>query len=585
MQPKNIMLLGFVNKAVEFLDQNIEDETNRKLANLKHIDLVKIRKELSDNLDASLGIVQSTMTSLMNAGEDAFSDFLESDDDRETLTQQIAKEFDFDFEEEKDDRKDLDELLTFYNLDKRFEVEESLEEEVPVEEVKEEEPVEIALEESEDTTVELDDESLELMKLIQDNVTKASNGTLKDYRVNDDIEDEINEIFNEIELNEVNNYELEEFFNSIDNEINTDTEVIENNHEIPANEELGEELLDEVTNSSSFDDSVIQETAEEVSEVVEETTFVPAEQLNEEAVVEVKEEEPVETIVETVEEPVEEIPTEEIPTEEIPVEALVEAVEEVAVEEPKEEIPCEVLVEYVENDTQAELSSITSDLIKELRARMIKEDEEIALQKQLELQNSQNESEIANTDEEKEETEVLDEVTDEELAETSDDDLDTPNEESVEEEIQEDKSYLEGLLDDLKSQMIKEDEERELELQQKNEAYAQIEESYPYLDRGFVVAAYDLKEEIANEAQLDENVIVLHRIKFSDVEKLRQFAEIVISHDYHINADENKMIVDVFKNFVNKDGKILANIFEIANQAAVLEGNYEGYRIIENERR
>lgn len=569
MQPKNIMLLGFVNKAVEFLDQNIEDETNRKLANLKHIDLVKIRKELSDNLDASLGIVQSTMTSLMNAGEDAFSDFLESDDDRETLTQQIAKEFDFDFEE-KDDRKDLDELLTFYNLDKRFEVEESLEEEVPVEEVKEEEPVEIALEESEDTTVELDDESLELMKLIQDNVTKASNGTLKDYRVNDDIEDEINEIFNEIELNEVNNYELEEFFNSIDNEINTDTEVIENNHEIPANEELGEELLDEVTNSSSFDDSVIQETAEEVSEVVEETAIAPVEESNEEV-----EEEPVETIVETVEEPVEEIP----------VEALVEAVEEEVVEEPKEEIPCEVLVEYVENDTQAELSSITSDLIKELRARMIKEDEEIALQKQLELQNSQNESEIANTDEEKEETEVLDEVTDKEVTETSVDDLDTSNEEPVEEENQEDKSYLEGLLDDLKSQMIKEDEERELELQQKNEAYAQIEESYPYLDKGFVVAAYDLKEEIANEAKLDENVIVLHRIKFSDVEKLRQFAEIVISHDYHINADENKMIVDVFKNFVNKDGKILANIFEIANQAAVLEGNYEGYRIIENERR
>ena len=52
-----------------------------------------------------------------------------------------------------------------------------------------------------------------------------------------------------------------------------------------------------------------------------------------------------------------------------------------------------------------------------------------------------------------------------------------------------------------------------------------------------------------------------------------------MNHDYRVNVDENKMIVDIFKDMINTDGKILTNIFEIANQARVLDGNYEGYRV------
>ena len=40
------------------------------------------------------------------------------------------------------------------------------------------------------------------------------------------------------------------------------------------------------------------------------------------------------------------------------------------------------------------------------------------------------------------------------------------------------------------------------------------------------------------------------------------------------------MIVDIFKKFTNGDGKILNNIFEIANQGYVLDGTYEGYNVI-----
>ena len=142
--------------------------------------------------------------------------------------------------------------------------------------------------------------------------------------------------------------------------------------------------------------------------------------------------------------------------------------------------------------------------------------------------------------------------------------------EKTEEEIKEE--YLEELTEELKVELERE-EAKELDI------YAQINELYPYLSRGFVRAVYDLKEIIANEYPVDHNVIILHRLVFTDLEDLRQFAEIVLNHDYRVNVDETKMIVDIFKEFRNTDGKILTNIFEIANQAKLLNGEYDGYRV------
>ena len=74
-------------------------------------------------------------------------------------------------------------------------------------------------------------------------------------------------------------------------------------------------------------------------------------------------------------------------------------------------------------------------------------------------------------------------------------------------------------------------------------------------------------------------MIVLHRVHFNNIEDLQQFVEIVANHKYSVNVDERKMIVDLFKMYRNTDGKILTNIFEIANQAKLLHGDYEGYRV------
>ena len=153
-----------------------------------------------------------------------------------------------------------------------------------------------------------------------------------------------------------------------------------------------------------------------------------------------------------------------------------------------------------------------------------------------------------------------------------------PKEDNVKADV-----YVSSLVDELKKQLQKEEEAKKAEVNERMSIYKKINEIYPYLSAGFVRAVYDMKNSIAIEYPLHENVIILHRQVFHDLEELRQFVEIVLGHDYNVNVDEEKMIVDVFKEHYNTDGKIITNIFEIANQAKLLNGEYDGYRVIVKE--
>ena len=111
--------------------------------------------------------------------------------------------------------------------------------------------------------------------------------------------------------------------------------------------------------------------------------------------------------------------------------------------------------------------------------------------------------------------------------------------------------------------------------------YDSIVALYPYLSNGFIKGVYELKESFASDYKEGQKIIILHRLVFTDLEGLRQFVDVMMSHEYFVNVDEKQMIVDTFKEHVNSDGKILTDIFEIANQAKLLTGEYDGYRIIE----
>ena len=140
---------------------------------------------------------------------------------------------------------------------------------------------------------------------------------------------------------------------------------------------------------------------------------------------------------------------------------------------------------------------------------------------------------------------------------------------------------MDSLLRDLDDRLNK---ERPMEVvNSKEKIYDTISSLYPFLSRVFIKSAYDLKEEIANTYKINEEIILLHRVFFREVEYLRRFSEIMLSHNFQINVDEKQMIVDTFKNYINEDGLILNEIFSVANQAKLLCGDYEGYRILTKE--
>lgn len=134
----------------------------------------------------------------------------------------------------------------------------------------------------------------------------------------------------------------------------------------------------------------------------------------------------------------------------------------------------------------------------------------------------------------------------------------------------------------IKPQIIKEEEP---ETKQKtsgveDKVYSNIMLAYPYLTKDFIVSAYDQKDEISTSYVKGDDYIILHRLTFTNVEELREFVEIMMAHNYLVNVDEKKMIVDTIREFTNREGTILTNIFSIANQAKILNGEYEGYCVI-----
>lgn len=106
-----------------------------------------------------------------------------------------------------------------------------------------------------------------------------------------------------------------------------------------------------------------------------------------------------------------------------------------------------------------------------------------------------------------------------------------------------------------------------------------ISKVYTHLSREFIIEYFDLKQSLALEYKINSEVILLHRSQFKDLTNLQEFVNIVSSNNYHVNVDENKLIVDSIISFRVSDGKILSEIFEIADITAAQDGYYEGYLV------
>lgn len=492
MEAKNVILLGFVNKALDYLGKHLDDELDASLMELKNIDLEGLKAQLNEEMNASLDQENENVNTLMDAGKEAFDKFMKANKE-EDLSSEFDRMFDVDLDtDEASAKKDeLEELLAFYNLSddlgiKAFENEEEqtadedlpageetapeieeaaqpeeIQKETESEESKQEEAV---AEDEDEASYELNDEESMMLQMIAKNVNKKPDAL---NEVPTGASSQLDMIFSELVA-------AEEEIDQIDTE----------------EEKKEEEKKEEVKPVQKPVIILDEKTREALSQYIENPLID------------------------------EEIPV--IETEE---------------EEEREPNPDLVFPEQIDkNDIIKLVNEIQpmSDVYYNKIESFIDSQEALAQQQKAERPKSES-------------------------------------------------KYVSSLIDDLKNKMSAEEQKKRAAEEAYRQVYDKIHKSYPYLSNAFIRNVYDLKESIATEYPLGKNIIVLHRSVFRNVENLRQYVEIALKHDYMLNADEKKMIVDVFKPYVNTDGKIITSIFEVANQSALLDGEYEGYRVLFEE--
>lgn len=527
MEPKNVMLLGFINKAVDYLEKHMDDQSDAKLAQLKNLNLNALESELKGNLDSSLGTMNSTIQTLLQAGEDSFDKFIDIPQ-KEKISNEIDRMFDVDLDNDEplDQKASLEDLLSFYNLgddmlldeenlDHRFSsIKEQPARRKPV--VMDEEQLERNFEAFVGHTPKKgnDLDVLELQnnfeRFVATDPTRRSNKKFDEYvyiRDDDRIPD-----FSSSRRNEpgFSNY-------GIYNNPGTDPVDIQ-----PLRKETKKETEEPVFMMSEEDSKLLDMIARNV------------EKNQESGSLQSKFAEPKKTL------------------------ELDNVFSEVVSNESEYDGP--KLDDIVDSETVENLIDYATDddLVSPADNNDI-----LKLLQDMDVANQKN-------------------YYDDQMFDTNNNvyNEDAISPEHTYQSLQQQPGFVNTLIDDLRSKMIQEDERRQAIEEEYAQVFDRIHKTYPYLSSGFVRSVYELKDSIANEYPFNVKIIVLHRVIFKEVEYLRQFVEIALNHDFSINADEDKMIVDVFKEYINTDGKIITSIFDVSNQAALLGGEYDGYRVL-----
>ena len=437
MKPKNVMLLGFVNRAVKYLDDHLNDRNDPKLREIKDVDFKSLREQLRQDLDISLGTMQSTVKTLLQAGEEAFDDFMGLHLEENTLANELDDIFTGKEEKPLSSAEDLSELLSFYNLGNlelnEEEETEDLKEEVPqgpVEEISAQ-----PLEEPEETT------------------------------------DDVSEFFFPEEENK--NEETEETVNETENP----------EEEIPTEEEKTPVKIEYPNIGLNWraPESKEESLPNTEEEIPAETADVPEKTVEEDAAPTPEEQEPEEEniflMTDEDNELLRQIAENVNQSEEIPEQP-----------EPKEEIQnldtifSEVLAH--EEEEQPEVEDVPE-------IPVIDENDLVRLAQDIDEKHNLYYADLPeDTDEEEPETEPLPEEiyeneTEEELPEEP-----KPENEEV---------YVSSLIEELKQRMLEEEAQKKAQEEEYRQIYDRIHRIYPNLSNAFIRTVYDLKEAIANE--------------------------------------------------------------------------------------
>ena len=523
MKPNNVMLLGFVNKAIEYLDKHMDEEPNTRLSQLKNIDLASIKEELNNHLDASLGTMQSTMSTLLKAGNEAFDEFLIGTYGEASVPEQLDKIFDVNLDDEESavsKQDELAKLLSFYNLDFDTEHKEFHEDDLSVN----------------------DDEFMkEIVKNASNDIEPAKEQPLVKDSKN---AEEIDSIFNEIVEHE-------------------------NVKQVPSKEDKEKEEVKALIKDLREKLVIEQESRKRAeAELIRQRKIAEAKRIAEQKAIEAKR-----------------IAEERRIAEE-------KRIAEQKAAEAKRIAEQKAKAEEENVNVEQTYRPFFSSLMERLKDQMIKQEENEKKQKLAEEKKKAEEERIEQEKRaaqakqaaikaaEQAKLEAARKAEEERKAEAA---RKAEEERKAKEEAEANKPYVSSLIEELKAKLAKEENDlKEKEIKNKD-VYEEISKKYENLPMNFIRSVYDLKESLSYDYKDGQNLIVLHRINFKDVEDLRRFVEISMGHNYNVNADENKLIVDTFKEINNGDGKIIANIFEVANQAFLINGEYEGYNVINND--
>lgn len=106
----------------------------------------------------------------------------------------------------------------------------------------------------------------------------------------------------------------------------------------------------------------------------------------------------------------------------------------------------------------------------------------------------------------------------------------------------------------------------------------QIAALYQYLDKDFVEEMYLRNSQFSEQFPADTLIRISHKCRYEDSEIMREFEKIAVNNGYAAEELNDHETV-VSRKMFTEEGSILSDIFNVANQVAALQGNYEGYRI------
>ncbi|MCI7221391.1 MAG: ribonuclease E inhibitor RraB [Erysipelotrichaceae bacterium] len=129
--------------------------------------------------------------------------------------------------------------------------------------------------------------------------------------------------------------------------------------------------------------------------------------------------------------------------------------------------------------------------------------------------------------------------------------------------------------DDYEEVMFVEIDDEEDEDKEYGPTVQEIQKMYPELSLNFINNTFEQNDKFNEE--YTGNVKVEHHISFQDESDLNIFIDVCKDNKYEVEKDGNS--VKVISKFTNEKGSIMSDIFNVANQCLLLNGQYLGYKI------